>query len=56
MERFVMLLVAGGLALVAGLWLATLGDGGTAAWVSGVILAALGSLSLAAGMGQEIAF
>lgn len=54
MERFVMLIVAGGLALVAGLWLAELGVPGSVLSIGGVALAALGVLALAAGIGHEV--
>ncbi|MBV0924468.1 hypothetical protein KTS45_09680 [Halomicroarcula limicola] len=54
MERFVRLVVAGGLALVAGLWIATLAVPQTPGWVAGVALAVAGVAGLAAGIGREI--
>ncbi|MBX0294569.1 hypothetical protein [Haloarcula nitratireducens] len=54
MERFVRLVVAGGLALVAGLWIATLTAPQTPGWVAGVALAVAGVAGLAAGIGREI--
>lgn len=54
MERFVQLLVAGGLALVAGLWMGALLEQGTPQWAAGLILAASGVVCLAAGIWQEI--
>jgi len=50
MERFVRLIVAGGLALVAGLWISQSGPQGSAAWLVGVVLAALGVVALAVGI------
>jgi len=42
MERFARLIVAGGLALVAGLWIAMLAEAWSAAWLLGVGVVALG--------------
>jgi hypothetical protein len=53
-ERFVRLLVGGGLSLVAGLWLTTLSAWGSAAWVGGVALATLGVAGLGAGIWHEV--
>lgn len=54
MERFVRLVVVGGLALVAGLWAAELADTGSAPGLLGVLLAVLGGLVLLAGIWTEI--
>lgn len=54
MERFAQLIVAGGLALVAGLWLVELLDRGSPPWLAGVTLAAAGALALGAGIHSEI--
>jgi hypothetical protein len=53
-ERFVQLVVAGGLALVTGLWLTVAFAPGTAGWLAGVGLALLGTGGLAAGISREI--
>jgi hypothetical protein len=59
MERFVRLVVAGGPALVAGLWLAELSGtlaGPAARWalVAAVVLALAGGVVLAAGVGAGV--
>lgn len=54
MERFVRLLVVGGVVLVGGLWLVVLSEAWSIAWLAGVALAVLGTGSLAAGIGSEI--
>lgn len=54
MEPFVRLIVAGGVVLIVGLWLAVLFEAGSIAWAAGVALAVLGTGSLAAGIGSEI--
>jgi len=54
MERFVQAIVAGGLALVAGLWLLTLQPGGTFGWYNGVALVAVGAVAIAAGIWTKI--
>ena len=54
MERFVQSIVAGGVALVAGLWIATLVDAGSLPWLVGVALALLGAGGLAVGIRSEI--
>lgn len=43
MERFAQALTGGGLALVAGLWLAELSTTGSSPWLAGVLLAVLGT-------------
>lgn len=54
MERFVQLVTAGGVALVAGLWLVTLFGRGTTPWLLGGALVLLGVAGLAAGIGSEV--
>lgn len=54
MERFVQLIVVGGIALVAGLWLVALLERGSIAWVVGVGLALAGTASVVAGIGREL--
>ncbi|ESP87434.1 hypothetical protein K933_14203 [Candidatus Halobonum tyrrellensis G22] len=56
MERFVALVVAGGVALVAGLWLVSLLAAGSPAWLLGVGLALVGVAALAAGIRRELAY
>jgi hypothetical protein len=50
MEGFVRFIVAGGLALVAGLWISQSGPQASTAWLAGVALAVLGGLALAVGI------
>lgn len=54
MERFVQLIVAGGLALVAGLWMVSLLRQGSPPWVAGLGLATAGVLALGAGIWLEV--
>jgi uncharacterized membrane protein HdeD (DUF308 family) len=54
MERFVTLVVAGGLALVAGLWTLHLSARWTPAWLVGVSLVVAGVAGLAAGIWREL--
>lgn len=54
MERFVQLVVAGGLALVAGLWTLRLLETASVAWFVGLGLAAVGVAGLAAGIWIEV--
>jgi hypothetical protein len=59
MERFVRLVVGGGLALVAGLWLAVLsgtlsGPAAPGTLVAGVVLALSGAVALGAGVEAEV--
>ncbi|GAA0679796.1 hypothetical protein [Natronoarchaeum mannanilyticum] len=54
MERFARLIVAGGLALVGGLWIAMLADAWTPAWLLGVGVAALGAGANVAGFVGEL--
>lgn len=53
-ERFVQLVVGGGLALVAGLWVVTLTAPASLAWLAGLFLVALGVVGLAAGIWTEL--
>ena len=54
MERFVRLVVAGGLGLVAGLWTVRLSARWSPAWLVGVALVVAGAAGLAAGIGREL--
>ncbi|MDS0223210.1 hypothetical protein NDI54_17845 [Haloarcula sp. S1AR25-5A] len=54
MERFVTLVVAGGLALVAGLWAVRLAATLSAGWLGGVALTFLGLAALGVGIGREL--
>jgi putative flippase GtrA len=53
-ERFVQLVVAGGLALLSGLWLTALFAVATPGWTLGVALALAGVAGLAAGIAREL--
>lgn len=54
MERFVQLIVGGGVGLVAGLWLLELSPTGSSAWLLGAALAVVGGGALAYGIGSEL--
>lgn len=54
MERFVQLVVAGGLALVAGLWTVTLVEPRSGPGLAGVALVVAGVAGLAAGILVEL--
>lgn len=54
MERFVRLIVAGGLGLVAGLWMATLARPWSPPWLLGVGLIVLGVAGLARGIWSQV--
>lgn len=54
MERFVQVVLAGGLALVAGLWIATLFGVGSVPWAVGVALAVAGVVGLGWGIWMEV--
>lgn len=53
-ERFVELVVLGGIALVAGLWIVALFPSGSLPWAIGVALALLGVGGLAGGIRSEV--
>lgn len=53
-ERFVRLIVGGGLALVVGLWVAALSNVWSPPWLLGTALALLGTVALAAGIRREL--
>lgn len=54
MERFVQLIVVGGLVLVGALWAVSFLDPWSVAWLAGVVLALLGVGGLSAGISSEI--
>ncbi|QLD90276.1 hypothetical protein HWV07_15030 [Natronomonas salina] len=54
MERFAELITAGGLALVAGLWLTALVATGSLPWLAGAALALAGAVGLGAGIWTEL--
>ncbi|ELZ05106.1 MULTISPECIES: hypothetical protein [Natrialba] len=54
MERFVTLIVAGGLCLLAGLWLAELVAVGSPPWIAGAALALCGTVAILAGIRREL--
>jgi hypothetical protein len=54
MERFVGLLVAGGLALVAGLWILALAPGGNPARYAGAALALAGAVALGVAIQSQV--
>lgn len=56
MERFVGLIVAGGLALIGGLWAIAFSAAWTGVWLAGVVLAGLGIVGLSAGIASELEF
>lgn len=53
-ERFVRLIVGGGIALVAGLWIVTLASGWSVPWIVGAVLVLLGIGGLVVGIRSEI--
>lgn len=53
-ERFVQAVVAGGLALVAGLWATTLLGTGSPGWLAGVALAVAGVAGLSWGIWSQV--
>lgn len=53
-ERFVQLLVGGGVALVAGLWVLVLVRPWSVLWLAGGVLVALGVAGLTGGIRREI--
>jgi hypothetical protein len=54
MERFVQLIVAGGVVLVGALWLAALVEYGSVVWFGGVALALLVTAVVLAGIFSEL--
>ena len=54
MERFVTLVIAGGLGLVAGLWTLHLSARWSSSWLVGVALVVAGVAGLAAGIWREL--
>ncbi|MDT3436462.1 hypothetical protein [Haloarcula sp. 1CSR25-25] len=54
MERFVELVVAGGIALVVGLWTVRLAASRSAVWLGGVAVALLGLVALGVGIRREL--
>jgi len=54
MERFVQSVLIGGVALVAGLWLARLFATGSPLWVLGTGLTVIGVVGLLFGIGSEL--
>ena len=54
MERSIQLLVAGGIALVAGLWVLHLVPTATAGWSVGAALALSGALAIAVGIASDL--
>lgn len=54
MERFVVAILSGGIALVTGLWLGTLLATLTIGWLVGVLFAVVGVVSLAWGIMSEL--
>lgn len=54
MERFAEAIVAGGVALVAGLWVLEFQPGGSAGWYGGAAVALAGASAIAAGIRMEI--
>jgi hypothetical protein len=55
-EGFVVRIVAGGLALVAGLWLLILATRWSPSWLLGVALAVIGTVALGSGIWSEIEY
>ena len=53
-EPFVRRIVAGGLAVLAGLWALALLESGSAAWLVGPVLVFAGVASLAAGIARPL--
>ncbi|WP_339105766.1 hypothetical protein [Haloterrigena salinisoli] len=54
MERFVRLIVAGGVVLVGALWLVDLVARGSPQWIVGIALAILGFVGVMAGIFSEL--
>ncbi|MFC7043119.1 hypothetical protein [Halonotius sp. GCM10025705] len=56
MERFVQFIVAGGLALLAGLWGSQIADPSSQAWLGSVAVAVGGVLALAVGINSQLEY
>ena len=56
MERFVQFIVAGGLALLAGLWGSQIVDASSQAWLGSVAIAVVGVVALAVGINSQIEY
>jgi len=56
MERFVQFIVAGGLALVAGLWGSQIADPQSQAWFGSVAVVVVGVVALAVGINSQIEY
>jgi hypothetical protein len=56
MERFVQFIVAGGLALVAGLWGGQIADPQSQVWLGSVAVVVVGVLALAVGINSQIEY
>ncbi|MFQ3476133.1 hypothetical protein HKK80_07715 [Halonotius sp. F2-221B] len=54
MERFVQFIVAGGLALVVGLWGSQIAAPSSQAWLGSVAVALVGVVALAVGINSQI--
>lgn len=53
-ERFVQLILGGGLGLVAGLWIVELMPRDSGIWLLGILLAFLGAIAILAGIASEL--
>lgn len=56
MEWFVQVIVAGGIALVGGLWFVTVLEAWSPAWMGSLALALVGTAGLAVGIWTEIEY
>ena len=56
MERFVQFIVAGGLALLAGLWGSQIVDASSQAWLGSVAVVVVGVVALAVGINSQIEY
>jgi hypothetical protein len=54
MERFVQLLVGGGIALVAGLWCLAVFSRPATPWITGTVLVVLGTAGLVVGIANSV--
>lgn len=55
-EWFVRLIVAGGITLVAGLWIAALSTRWSPVWIGGGLLAVIGLAALGRGLWSEVSY